>query len=66
MTSSSYPPDRRRTNFRDTAFWERDVNGYAVCPWCAAMVYSPRAAFHQEKCSAAPRERRGGQDDADD
>lgn len=52
-------PDRRKTNLRDTDFWERDLNGYAVCPWCAAMIYSARAAFHQEKCPAAQPERRG-------
>ena len=56
-------PDRRKLNLRDTSMWERDLHGYAVCPWCAAMVYSPRADLHQENCSAAPPERRGGDTD---
>ena len=51
-------PDRRKKNLRDTSMWERDLNGYAVCPWCAAMVYSPRTDFHQETCGAAQPERR--------
>lgn len=38
--------------------WERDLNGYAICPWCAAMVYAPRADFHQQNCGAAQPERR--------
>ena len=52
-------PERRRHNLRDTNLWERDLNGYAVCPWCAAMIYSARADLHQDKCSAAQPERRG-------
>ena len=53
------PQEERRTrNLRDTMLWERDLNGYAVCPWCAAMIYSDRADFHQEKCAAAQPERR--------
>lgn len=52
-------PDRRTINLRNTDFWERDLNGYAVCPWCAAMIYSDRAAFHQDNCPAAQAERRG-------
>lgn len=38
--------------------WDRDLNGYAICPWCAAMVYAPRADFHQQNCGAAQPERR--------
>ena len=59
----SLPPDlteRRKQNRRDTQLWDRDVNGYAICPWCAALIYSDRADFHQEKCGAAQIERRGG------
>ena len=52
-------PERRTRDLRDTALWERDLNGYAVCPWCAAMVYSPRADLHQDRCAAAQPERRG-------
>lgn len=38
--------------------WERDLNGYAVCPWCAAMVYAPRAELHLAGCTAGQPERR--------
>ncbi|MGD2046327.1 MAG: hypothetical protein PVJ80_17235 [Gemmatimonadota bacterium] len=55
-------PDRRTIDLRDTDFWDRDLNGYAVCPWCAAMIYSDRAAFHQDNCPAAQPERRGRDD----
>lgn len=34
------------------------MNGYAICPWCAAMVYAPRADVHQQSCGGAPPERR--------
>jgi len=51
-------PERRRHDLRDTSLWERDLNGYAVCPWCAAMIYAIRADLHQDKCSAAQPERR--------
>lgn len=51
-------PDRRQRNLRDTSLWEEDLHGYKVCPWCAAMIYAPRADFHQKKCPAAPPERR--------
>jgi len=39
----SRPPDlteRRKQNRRDTQLWDRDLNGYAICPWCAALIYS--------------------------
>jgi hypothetical protein len=58
MSYSPEQPERRRRNLYDTGLWERDLNGYAVCPWCAAMIYSERADFHQEKCAAAPPDRR--------
>jgi len=51
-------PERRTRDLRDTALWERDLNGYAVCPWCAAMVYSPRADLHRDRCAAGQPERR--------
>ena len=57
---SGEAPDRRRKDLRDTQLWDTDLNGYAICPWCAAMVYAPRAGYHQDKCGAAPPERRAG------
>jgi len=58
----SLPPDlteRRKRNLRDTQLWDRDLNGYAICPWCAAMIYSDRTDLHQQKCGAARLERQG-------
>ena len=51
-------PERRKLNLRDTSLWDRDLNGYAVCPWCAAMVYSDRADLHLANCAAGPPARR--------
>lgn len=62
MTDRKATPDRRTRDLRDTALWERDLNGYAVCPWCAAMVYSPRSDIHRDRCVAAQPERRSGTD----
>ena len=42
------------------------MNGYAICPWCAALIYSDRADFHQQKCAAAQIERRGGKQEVVD
>lgn len=58
MSNAQDRPERRQRNLFDTRLWERDLNGYAVCPWCAAMIYSDRTDFHQEKCPAAPLDRR--------
>jgi len=58
MQGPSEVPERRQRNLRDTQLWERDLNGYAICPWCAAMIYADRADFHQERCAAASPERR--------
>lgn len=60
MSAPTDRPERRKHNLRDTTLWERDLNGYAVCPWCAAMIYSIRADLHQDNCPAAQPERRAG------
>lgn len=61
MEKRSRPPDapeRRRRNLRDTQLWDRDMNGYAICPWCGAMIYDKLTDLHLEGCGAAQPERR--------
>ena len=58
MSSPRDVTERRGRNLRDTRLWDRDLNGYAICPWCAAMIYAERTDLHQEKCGAAQPERR--------
>ncbi len=50
--------ERRKLNLRDTRLWDCDVNGYAICPWCGAMIFERLTDLHRDTCGAAPPERR--------
>ena len=44
--------DGGNINWRDTDKWTRDVNGYAVCPCCGAMIHGQVVDLHAERCYA--------------
>ncbi len=60
MSSPRDVTERRGRNLRDTRLWDRDLHGYAICPWCGAMIYEKLTDLHQGKCGGAQPERRGG------
>jgi hypothetical protein len=42
---------RERLYFRDHADrWPRDVNGYAICPNCGAMIHERYTEIHADAC----------------
>jgi acetyl-CoA carboxylase beta subunit len=34
----------------DTKRWSRDINGYAICPGCGAMIHQQMVEYHANVC----------------